>query len=831
MTLSHWNPATPNRVGLEYAADLAAGSAGGLQLLASTGILQTMRGEAADSVTGAEIWRTIAAPTPVNGFNNNFAVWLAEVFADGDEDGVAEADWSAWTQYLPNGDGTIDTGWTDEIGNATNLYQSIDDATPSTADFIIFAPVAGGSGGYEMQLNTGAASFSSKRIQIRVNITAVDIESLLSGSGASHTLTIGFTTNTGTTICEFAQISSASPQGETFTFDLPEINPLTGLYWTQADVRAFDAASRITIESSSIAAGKVGRYVIYGADMEVRSVNENRVAFGFIGETAAATSTLASLGISQPASASAWSKANATSYAVVIRRMYLGTATLGYIRVDDGTTNDTWAPVSPTMHYLEGPNDPGWTDYQVAKIGVGDRGVNDPQAVTAYTAIADGAVVRVVWTTAGADTDDGSPYSLVREEPVSTTLDLEQEISSPANASFDGGAVCIRYNPAARPTSDLTVEVRRMSDNNLHGTATVTVDDIDSADLIGASSWKIVSFELSSVTALVSGTDYSIEFSSSTPDALPYLIQLLNTDPGVGEGHEESTFGSFEGATIDGVLADGTDVVAYLFDGPTPPASLAAAGGSIDAGWSDLDRISIVYCPPTLIPYMAISWTATALGGIFVSYTIQRRDDIDPVWRTIATLTTEATASFDDYEARISIDTDYRIRATSDYGGGAWSEILDKVIESSEAALLLTSNADRSQTVAVLDTYSQSTVQPYQFAEANRAVVMPIHGRDRPVVFIPTERSGAEFARQVIVDVIDPAGPTPPGPYAYTTLRDMAMDPDLTYVCVRDGRGNRWLATVLIPNVSPETVNNAHAVLTAEMRVIESTIVPAVASS
>lgn len=823
MTLGHWNPSSPDRVGLEFTPDLDSGEQGSVALGSTDALAMGMRSESADSIDSAELVRTVAAPGSdhprstgpiaigVSGGSIN-ATWITEVYAAAGP--TAEASYSAWTDYDPNALPEVSV-WADELGG-TPVFGDIAYGSGIGAYNFLVSSVNGQP--YEVEFGTAAASLTGDRIQLRLQVQ------ILESAPAVGTLYFRVLDDASGDWFELGAVGN----GE-HTMDFPEWNPFTGKPWTQADVRAFDAGYHIAVESyGTDSTGPL----LYGMQLSHRSITEDRVAWGIKHDVAAATAEAVTVTLAEPDAAADWSKASATTYLTVVRPAYLGSLNgSGVLYVHDDSENyaDRYRVAVLTVPYLHGPTDPGWTGYEIYETGQESRGNLD----LVETALSDaGAMFRCVWIDTATDTEDGQPYTRVIEQPVSTGSDLEQEFSSPAAASFDGAEFLIRYATGARPTADLTVEVQRDSDSTVFGTATLSADDIDAASLIGASLWKKVAVELGSVVALVSGTDYNIVFTSSTPDLLPYYLCTLDADTVAGATYDNlSGFAGAEAATEDGVLNTSADVVAWLYDGPAALGSLAGVGGSVASGWTAAASVEAAYCPPGSVPYVAVSWANSSLGADFLQYTLQRRDAVDADWRTIAEITDEADDTIDDYECRVTLPNEYRVRAESVYGSGAWATITDIVVTVASPALMLTSNTDRTQVIAVLDVYGSEATRQYESVEASRAVVMPIHGRDMPVVFLPTERSGVQFTQKVLVDTRPVSGSVPPGPDAYAALRDMAIDPDLPNICVRDSMGNRWWASVLVPSMAPMVLDADMVVLQADIRVIETSVAPAIVAS
>jgi hypothetical protein len=185
-------------------------------------------------------------------------------------------------------------------------------------------------------------------------------------------------------------------------------------------------------------------------------------------------------------------------------------------------------------------------------------------------------------------------------------------------------------------------------------------------------------------------------------------------------------------------------------------------------------------------------------------------DTISTDWATIMQNTSPTGASFKDYEARVGIQSSYRIRAVDvlDFPG-QWSSTVTITPASPGVTggscisqghvLIFTSNAvqDGSINLAYSTAWMGSSIveEPFTFPEAGQNVVQMMFDKDFPTVFRPLERGGEQFTRTLLVQA---AAISPPTAGNFRSLRDMAWD-DVPYVCVRDEDGNRWFATVTVP--------------------------------
>ena len=91
--------------------------------------------------------------------------------------------------------------------------------------------------------------------------------------------------------------------------------------------------------------------------------------------------------------------------------------------------------------------------------------------------------------------------------------------------------------------------------------------------------------------------------------------------------------------------------------------------------------------------------------------------------------------------------------------------------------------------------------------------------RDFFTAFRPLERGGEQFSRTLLVQA---AAIAPPTLGDFRALRDMAWD-TVSYICVRDEDGNRWLANVVVPS---GRVQRSRTLYFAQVNVAEVTATP-----
>lgn len=210
------------------------------------------------------------------------------------------------------------------------------------------------------------------------------------------------------------------------------------------------------------------------------------------------------------------------------------------------------------------------------------------------------------------------------------------------------------------------------------------------------------------------------------------------------------------------------------------------------------------------------------------TYELQRMDDVDDEWQTIA-LTSICVTGISDYEARVGVLSSYRIRTCNSSGFcGPWSSTITSTLTSpgvsgagdGNSVLIFTSNLGPTGNLAYVMTWDGDVVEDFTFPEAGFGQVRTRYQEDFFTVFHGTERGGEAFSRQILVN----AAAIPPESLAnFKGLRDLGWA-DLPYVCVRDELGNRWFANVRVPT---GTVKRNRRLYMANVDVLEVTNTPA----
>lgn len=226
--------------------------------------------------------------------------------------------------------------------------------------------------------------------------------------------------------------------------------------------------------------------------------------------------------------------------------------------------------------------------------------------------------------------------------------------------------------------------------------------------------------------------------------------------------------------------------------------------------WSDIVVNGLVGATPKAIPssisYVHLTWANFALTGAgFGYYEVQRQDDLDASWETIAKITNQATTQFDDYEARVGVQSQYRIRIANAMAFlGPFTNFTPVTIPAPgvtgtnviNGVMIFTSNAGGgAMNVAYTPSWDGNPAEDFVFPESTRTQLQWMYGKNFMNAFSPTERGGEQFSRTILIQNSAAAGPVVEG--AFRTLRDLGWA-QLPYVCVRNDIGDRWFANVEI---------------------------------
>ncbi len=261
------------------------------------------------------------------------------------------------------------------------------------------------------------------------------------------------------------------------------------------------------------------------------------------------------------------------------------------------------------------------------------------------------------------------------------------------------------------------------------------------------------------------------------------------------------------GASIDST----TDAVLIFSQDPPTVTGVSLSQLTQTVTGIGLNCGSLSCCIPSGIGYQRIAWSSTSLPASgFGAYELQRFDSVTHNFETIMLSTTVTGTGFNDFEARVGLNSVYRIRVLNIYNfAGAWSTQVTGAppapgvtggCADATGALIFTSNADQSglSNAAYVMQWDGAPDETFTLPEGSAVQFQEMYGRDGRVAFHGTERGLETFSRTLLINAaaIDPARLADT-----TTLRDLAWR-DLPYVCVRDDIGDRWYSNVQVPAVS-----------------------------
>jgi hypothetical protein len=213
---------------------------------------------------------------------------------------------------------------------------------------------------------------------------------------------------------------------------------------------------------------------------------------------------------------------------------------------------------------------------------------------------------------------------------------------------------------------------------------------------------------------------------------------------------------------------------------------------------------------------------------------IQRQDDVDEDWATIAHVSDWCASTFNDFESVVGVNSRYRARVVNvlDFAG-SWTDGDDNNTlsspgitgaETGNGVLIFTTNEmqDGAGNLAYVQTWDGDVEETFSFPESEDVTLRQLYRRDFVTAFRPTERGGERFTRELLVN--SAAVATSRLRDGFTSLRDMAWQ-DVSYTCVRNELGDRWLATIQVPS---GRIKRSRRLYIAQIVVTEVTSTPCV---
>ncbi|PZF99422.1 carbohydrate binding domain-containing protein, partial [Micromonospora endophytica] len=364
--------------------------------------------------------------------------------------------------------------------------------------------------------------------------------------------------------------------------------------------------------------------------------------------------------------------------------------------------------------------------------------------------------------------------------------------------------------------------------------ATISVDEFEMLPEV-ADGWREVTLRLDPPLETAGGGGVLWwAFASSAEDEAPWQVLGADAEPGSGGPStiSDATYGGAEAfATIDDADDRSADLTLMLIREMDEVTGLVVQPAVQPLAVVDdqCDRPSGGI--PTGIRYHRLAWNAVnseVVAG-WGAYEVQRQDDTmdDEAWETIALVAAPNVTAVDDYEARVGVESRYRVRMVHRIGvPGPWSAPVAATIPApgvtgtrvDVGALILTSNHNPAGNLAYVTNQDRNAGEDFTFPEARDVELRAMYGRDYRAAFRPLERGGVEFTRTVLVNAV--AVPAQTLDRGFRSLRDLAWD-QVPYVCVRDELDNRWLATLLVPSGSVRRKRQRGQMQLAQVTVVE----------
>lgn len=794
--MTRWNPNDPSIIGPEFAG--AYDSTLSLRSLATQPV-QRFHSNAAETIAGLRLRRSVRSL-------GDTATYLVEIHAAGDE---VDADPTFTVDTFAPNALTVVGGVTNQAGAAANV-SNVDEWPPDLTDYFLLGSP---QGEWRLQFATAAVAPTGRVVSVAVEV----VTPLTSGASSQRSISASLR-NGGTEYGAFTQTvpvnDGSGNLGRAF-LTWGEINPITNLPWTQADLSAIDTATtEIVFRGNPGGRWAAIRLVVVYED------TERRLAVGSFSESfERAAGWTSSIPLYTPAGVANWAKADATDYALVVRRAAQG-----------GFGSIMGADLSVvTLHAAAGDEPPADLPSSdgVASIvsWLVDGGASlSGQAIIAQTAASGRLLPFVLRTTAPATSADGQPYSTVRTVSVYDGAGAtQQEVQTSSTDVYNGLRLMVGWGGDQAPREALTVAVKRRVDNAPMGTFTIPVSAVE-----GLTEGVLAAVEVYAPDpgfTLTTGFQYYLDLSSTTPFVLPWAVGLLAVNGGAGGvTYQEATYNGgtdladpIEGTAATALTFTPADLAGILSAAIDPPSGL-----EIDAALEPLPDSQP--CGLAGIPYASLGWDPTSLGADFGRYELERLGTDGVTWQLIASIDDEPSDGFDDYEARLGLEESYRLRVVrSDGAASYYTDVETVTLNPAGCGYTFTSNEAPAASVGYPDTYDGRAVRTYDFPEAGEVDYRVLFGRDNVVAFHPLSRRGVRFDRRLVIGgFAAPAAGV--GPPAAALLRDLVWA-SLPYVCVRDNDGNRWFASVRVPDESAYRYRSTH-VLWVTVFVVEVTATP-----
>jgi hypothetical protein len=702
-------------------------------------------------------------------------------------------------KLAPNSD-NVNTGWTNELGTTTTMFNSINEDTaqwPGPADGNDVRTTAPGTEyacGVDASLFNGGAATNGR-------IFWVGVGAILAANTGFRKLSVKLLMDGVLYDPAGGATRDVHGYGAIYEFWWGELNPATSRPWTPNEIAQFDVQADWGIRVRSDGAATPTAFPrVMALSLNVRYLEtENRVAVGVyrrpedIGNERLVNVTTDTLR-AMPGGAVNWAKP-ATGNFLFGWRQSVSPAAYGPM-VD---TSLRW---NGLYQDLAGAGQPPGIVYPLQSTGVAPPPAGAlcsqeiaydvygrPQERFTGTSRATYGLA-LVRSADGLNSVDSQPYRLDLADIVIFKQGsgiTGQRFTPTSSQSYAGFRL-----PIIPPFADcsLTVSVHRVSDGvQMGGSFVITANDAGKIPY-GEAGLRYLTGFFSSVAALVSGTQYEIRLTSALTgagvDSWIVMAPDCSLAPTRGFG------GTTDGAMIAGVHQTSRDMSVNLIKAPNPPTGAAAALVNVAVTTPYLatqvpnrQSVNVTWSPP-----------GSGMGSLFRRYELERSTDLGVTWVRIANIASAATASFADREAARATTNRYRIRAVGTDGRvSTYATSADVTPTTSGLLLILTSN--HSPTLEACYFYDKES--SYLVLSNERDETVLIAGADRAVVFMESEDRGVGWQANIWVNQTTLTGKG--GTHVLTPLLNLIRSLDVPYVCVLDNQGSQIFGHVAVAEV------------------------------
>lgn len=775
-----FNPNTTGTVGNEWRAY----KKGSVVLTSSS-----LAAAALVASTATETIDSLMMPFTQSGAASSYGKLWAEVYNANDLGTLNEA----VTEYtfVPNEDESIanifeSPSWSGPFNANGTVYTFVDDTVDESSDYLMMPNGAT----CRFDFNTAALAAG------RVLYVTVEVRAFGYWGSSGLGLYCDLYNNT-TFVARLGTIQPPTDSDDTHknfqNFQLGPfyVNPLTEEPWLRSDITSFDSGTNLMIQLYS----RGNNTAVAAVRLKVGMITEKRLALG--GNTKATTPPTGTqtnnvCSLKTPAGVDNWAKTTSNSYLIVVRRLddpqgavAAMTTTIPYI--DSGATN---------------PHTQG-TAYGITIDASGKLLTNTGAMTRAHPLL--------MATTGGALSADSQVYHTLLSGKVYSGVTSTQRVSNAASTTY--GTIRAIVGVIGSPSAQLTAKIKRNSDNTqFGGDAPLTVAALSSQTWLGVAdgiTWYDCTLTLASNATLVSGTQYYIEFSSTTASGLAWYLRGLEYTETHAFTTDQSYGGSIDSATLEGVayaqgdLAATTSTVATIPSAPPAPPGTPGSLSVYVVSYTLPDPGEPI-CDPGSHQVVRIAWGATSEGVLFDYYGIERSEDGGTTWTLIKRVQTESILTFDDVEAKRGVTLKYRIRVVRTTGqfGSYLTQSGTSICNANTSAVIFCTNQYPLLTTGYIRLGAE---HEYIFLGDSEVSVVQMHGRDYQTVFRPTEDRGVKFDIPVLLFTKGEASTGLELPVggkgigAFDGLRAI-VESDAPYTCVHTPDGERVFASLRLPS-------------------------------